>query len=884
MSQQLIAKPQGIISEPNKVGQFPPGAFARATNCAIRSFGAVEQVPKWSSLYSLGLPGFGVAGGAYALSDGPLTVILWQAFAPPSVDWRLKYVWTNESTGVVSQGIIALSPWSDLVSNDMRTGMLLMRNRLIVTASDRSFAVDFVSDTSGALTAVEGPRYTGVMQPAIVDRNAATTADADGGILQANTHLTAGVALRSIHADGYELQSPLSMLGDYANLSTTLAQYQMQWQISYRAAGGVGSPYKPKLDVYRSRSQSTGYDAINNKYLPIACGSNLFLSKTVDVSPGSTGTTIGDTTPEKALGEALLTNTVKDGATAIPLPPMPAKTCAVFKGHAFFANRIDPATVTILSPYFWGSIPSSAPVGIAFYGVGERVYLAATATNANPTVTGLANTNGVVAGQNLFYYRTDTGALVMTGRVLSTTGTTITSNTNSSYSGSVTVVAEDVIEINGTRYGVGTSATDLVSNITIVGTLNPDADFYATALEPQSAIATASVYPSFSPTGGLVMRMRTSANITLRATNGTNYSPKLPDITATVLTIDPTQQPNGYAWSENNEPENCPPSNFEFAGKGSIYRIISTRDCLWFFCSDGLFRLSGNGGAVGQGYDWVLDPVDPTLVIMNPQSACVHREYVYAYTNRGFVSISSEGQVREISDGRINPSSQSTSGKLPNRSWTRIQTNGANDATVWLEADRANDDVWIRTGLWESNPKQIWVYNTKTDTFCTLIPTLFSPREIPTLGVYSAASQQMYTIFSGRDQIYIPTNSSNNLEEAALIFQPMFGNGSAAPHTVKHWQDIQVSFKTPQPSNSCVITLRGTSAFGSQTSRFLPSATGQPNNEAARVSFVLTRNFPAMSNMCSFTLFIGEHSSDSPVTLEALSVNYVDFTTDRWQR
>ena len=37
MSQQLVAKPQGIISEPNKVGQFPPGAFAFASNCAIRS-------------------------------------------------------------------------------------------------------------------------------------------------------------------------------------------------------------------------------------------------------------------------------------------------------------------------------------------------------------------------------------------------------------------------------------------------------------------------------------------------------------------------------------------------------------------------------------------------------------------------------------------------------------------------------------------------------------------------------------------------------------------------------------------------------------------------------------------------------------------------------
>jgi hypothetical protein len=393
-----------------------------------------------------------------------------------------------------------------------------------------------------------------------------------------------------------------------------------------------------------------------------------------------------------------------------------------------------------------------------------------------------------------------------------------------------------------------------------------------------------SAYPSFTPTGGLRIRMRTNANITLRATNGGNFSPILPDIASTVLTIKPTPQPNGYAWSENNEPENCPPSNYEFAGQGDIHRVIATRDCLWFFCSDGLFRLSGAGGSVGEGYDWVLDPVDPTLVIMNPQAACVHREYVYAYTNRGFVSISSEGQVRELSDGRINPSSASTTGKLPNRTWTQIASNGTNDATVWLEADQSNDDVWIRTGAWETNAKQIWVYNTKTDTFCIRIPTLYSPREIPTAGVYHPKLQEMWTVFSGRQNIHVPSNVSNELEEAAIVFQPIFGSGATAPHTVKHWQDIQFSFKTPQPSSTCTITLRGTGASGVQTARVLPQVTGSPNGESARLSFVVSRNFPAMSNVFAFSLFIGAHSSDSPVTLEAFSVNYINFTTDRARR
>lgn len=880
MSKQMSVKPQGILSEPNKVGQFPIGAFQEAQNVAIRSFGLVEQVEQWSTSTSLGTV---ASGGVYALSTRKLTVFLTES---TSDIWELRYFWRQESTGTVSTGLI--SGLSSLyIDSDCRTGMLLMRNRLIITSAAFCTVFDFIeNEITGALDAVVGPRVAGVYQPLIWDRQVGLTAEADGGVLGPNKHMTATVVQRMVFADGYELQSAPAMLTDYANLSSTQTQIPNSWSI--RSSLTISSvQIKNPLDVYRTREQSVGYDSINNKYLPIATGSSFYMSKSAERT--GTFTTVVDGTLASALGEALVTNVAVSGATAIPRAPVSAKTCAEFRGHAFYANRLDPPSFTLLNPYFWGIIQQTAPTAIATYGIGIRRFTSCTATNGSPTVTGLVHTTGVVPGQWLTFTRTDNGATVGFGTVVSKTATTVTSTVNSSYSGSVTVLAEDVIELFSTSFPCGASATAFTNNV-ISGGVYDRLEITAVALERQDSIPGAGVYPGFAPTGGLSFRMRANGfPLEFRATNGANYAPNLPEITGTKLTIESTPQPNGYAWSENNEPENCPTSNYAFAGTGEIYKIIATRDCLWFFCSDGLFRLSGNGGSVGDGYDWALDPVDPNLRIHNPNCAVVHREYVYAYTNRGLVSISSEGIVRELSDGRLNPTSDNVSPKLKNEGWLVVDANAGADGTVaWMTVDVDNDEVWLRTPLSGDNPKRIWVYNTKTDTFCTRIPTLYNPREVPTFGIYSQTSNVIQTVFAGRSTIHLPTNGSfgsRNYEEAAFSPQPMYGTGQNSPHTLKHWQDIQFSFRTPQKVSGATVTLRGVGAVSTQVSRTIPQVTASPNQEDARVGFTIARNFPATSNAFTYFCFISATTAaGGPIALEATSVNYIDFTDQRGQR
>lgn len=885
-----MVKPQGILTEPNKVGQYPAGALAGGANMAIRSFGLVEQVNRWTNPY-LSLPST-VVGGMYGLTDGPLMVLVGEYSFKTS--WRINFYYQTGPSAVSTATILLGSPYIDYITADERTGMLLMRNRLIITGTGRSFAFDIYYSAGSGLT-VKGPRNCGGYQPGIQDRNFGTTAEANGGVLAPNKHMSASVLSKQIHPDGYELSSPPSIPYDFANLSTTNAQIPSIWTVGSTVTisttvGGVA--YKNKIDLYRTRGQSTGYDSVGNNYIPVSTGSSFYAVTSVE-RQGST-TFFSEGVMDNALGEALVTNVSVSGASALPLPPVPSKTCARFRGHAFYANRLDPATITLLNPYFWGFMPAGAatPSAIRAFGIGTRA-TTGTGTSGSPTITAITSpqATGMKAGQNIVVKRTDTLATVLTGIVVSSTTTSVTADTNCSYSGAVNVETEDILEINGVRYPVKLSAQSFAYSLNLAG-LNEVLDITAPGLEPQSSTAATGtgVYPGFVPTGGFTIRMRTNADISIRATNGGIWSPTLPAIefAEAALVIKGTPQKNGYAWSENNEPENCPPSNYAFAGGGEIYKIIPTRDCLWFFCSDGLFRLSGNGGSVGDGYDWVLDPVDPSLIICNPNCCTVLREYIYAYTNRGLVRISSEGAVSELSDGRINPVDQGngvTKVFLPNQTWTEVVDNGLN-YSPWMVTDVVTDEVWLtHKNASDAKPKT-WAYNVKTDSFTIRQPTTTPSAKVATFAIGFEFLRTVWGVFSGESVIAIAEQPTEFTEPMTLIFQPLYGAGAAAVHTQKHWQTCQLSFRTPQ-SRSRLVTLSSAVSAGSRVVQGVADDGVNPVPETVRVGYTIPRNFPAMSNACSLKISVDPNGADDPngpVALEAVSLEYIEFTGQRVKR
>jgi len=908
MSKQIIAKPQGIITEPNKVGQFAAGtstisssfaagAFATGANFAIRSFGTVEQVAKFQE--ELTMPGVTV-GGAYYATDGDDVALLVELTTRGT--WYAILFHRDVSGSASSITRQVTSPWNGYVTADGNTGLLLMRNRLIVTAPIRSFVIDFYPDQGFSPTgSASGPRNTGLPQIYFINRTSQTETTANiGGVMPPNTHISAVPQLRSAsQIEDYELLSPPPVPYDFANTSTTQTQTSSSWTIgtplhvNNRPADSVDIIY---VDVYRTREQSTGYDSVNNKYAPIATGSSFYKSGS---SPVFSGTPlISDDTQNEALGESLLTNTSASGAAALPIPPVPSKTCAPFKGYGFYANRFDPATLVLQNPYYWGTITQSSTFSARLNGVGVRLYSGGSATSGSANVSAPGGDyTGFKIGQDFIVRRADTNAVVLNGTITGTNSGAgpITASTTSSYTGSVNLEAYDELLVNGVRVRADFSPQLFAANLSAA--FGDKLDVFASGIEPQKTYdssSTVGVYPSYVPSGGITIRLRTNDTLDVKATNGGSYIPQLTEYNngQTVYgVVYGKQQSNAVAWSELNEPESCPPGNYVFVGKGTIFKMVPTRDCLWIFCSDGLYRLSGTGGSAADGYDWVIDPVDTGLILAGQNCAVAHREYVYAYTNRGFVSISSEGTVRPLSDGRINPSIK-TWPRLSNSTWSQISDNaidGGGDS-LWVAVDAAFDDILIRfrDGGLTLGYAAIWVYNVKTDAWSFRQPSLYGDSSTPTLGFYSGANQTIFGIYAGRNKVVRttprPDIDPGNYEAMTFTSQPIYGGKPDGAHTQKHWQDVEITFRSPQTNSGSSITIGA--PFGNvQQSRTIPTTpngAGQSIADAVAVGFTVARNHPAMASSFTFEVTVDSPpSGGQPFAIEAISVNYIDFSDER---
>jgi hypothetical protein len=166
----------------------------------------------------------------------------------------------------------------------------------------------------------------------------------------------------------------------------------------------------------------------------------------------------------------------------------------------------------------------------------------------------------------------------------------------------------------------------------------------------------------------------TTDNISIRATNGQNYSPQVPAIgAADTLTGSIDARTNRLHWSENQQPEAVPQPNFMFVGDGQIYRIIPTRDALFVFASDGIYRVSGEAEI------WRVDPFDKSTILAHRNAIDVHDQDIYAYTNSGLVLVN-DGGVQRLTQNVIG---DQLPGAVFEDSWEKM-----------LAIDQMHRDVW----------------------------------------------------------------------------------------------------------------------------------------------------------------------------------------------
>jgi hypothetical protein len=337
------------------------------------------------------------------------------------------------------------------------------------------------------------------------------------------------------------------------------------------------------------------------------------------------------------------------------------------------------------------------------------------------------------------------------------------------------------------------------------------------------------------------------ASFTIAASNPQNYIPTLPATTATALTVSTKQVANGIAWSEQGQPEAVPPLNTLPVGSGTIYGMYPTRDALWIFASDGLWRLSGTGGSAGRGFDWAVDLMDSTLSLAGPHAACVLRDTVYAYTNRGLVSISPKGIV-EHSQGRLND-------RLPGPPFNA-------DTSIQIAADETNDEIWLTVTA--NSAAGYYIYNTLTDAWTTSAGNGF-----PNVITYARFLQSVVT--QNASEADSPS-AGNNYEAFVVDYQPI-SNGD--PMTMKQWIDETWVLDPGSASTTFYIP-----RWNGSDSTIVRAPVGQ--NQDTRLSFSIPRNSPA----CANTLAPGVKytPSSNPIGLFGVALRAVTMTNQRKAR
>jgi hypothetical protein len=426
----------------------------------------------------------------------------------------------------------------------------------------------------------------------------------------------------------------------------------------------------------------------------------------------STGSLIyNDIIADASLGEALYTNDDQEGIAQANDPAPRIHDLALFRSSVFGAD-IDGRKSVILT---WQYDPVAVTANATK--IGLRV--ASCTTNSNTSLTAISDTTGWTVGSLI------SGTNIPNGTTITVVGaTTATISQAATATGASTVGVSDVIQFDGDTFDIGSSPQALVTGInfgTLFGgsfyslsgtastnyraTLLTDIDSGNSTTTRTASVLIEAVDPSYSTALGV------------NCTKPTMVSPALTAIATAhsvdAAYVDSNDIPNGLIYSKADQPEAFPGSaagNIIRVGSAShrIDRILATRDALWIFKRDGIFRLTGAGAESG----WRVDPFDMTHFLVATDSAVVMDDAIYAWTNRGVVKISDTGiqQISALAIGNLLAPLERSYMNAPINAYASTTIN-----TGWGVANLKDDEYWLSvTVTGEVSERFVYVYNTKT--------------------------------------------------------------------------------------------------------------------------------------------------------------------------
>lgn len=825
---ETIVRPLGLITSPNKYGAYPTGALSRADNCVMRDPGVLSSLQAeqlWAvvggpsdvrRLYSTGSQVLAINGTQiyWTTGAGATLALLEDVNAVPAIRYGL--------TG----GIVPL----------------LFRGRTLVNTERGWLVADYVNPT----TATERTfRWAGLPQPllsSILLANAGT-----GLALQDNDVVTYAATIEREDADGYRLisePSPLQRVKCPAGSGPTSIALIVSFGEA-AAPGRSGVHAGDVIKLWRSAPVTSVGLGSNTE-----SGVTLYLAKSytlvaADITAQLTPTIVDDADPD-SLTQELYTNPGQESLQSVRRRPPIARTVATLDGFTFYGNVTTPPQWVARVPSGLGLLDLGTAANRA-RGIGVRSISSGTFAAGSANITGVSAAQyvGLAVGQTLGGNANATGKTI-TG--LPGGGIVTMSAVSPGAGAAVGLYSTDVVTLNLSSWEI----PDLQGFIENVGASSVFWSFLTAqtvAYRETPSVFTPSILQLVYNQGWALEPSRSIStgsptSFSLRATNGANYDPPIPEFTSAVTNVDQETTKNLVYWSWNQQPESVAPGNFLPIGNGEIIASAATRDAIYYFCTDGLYRLSGYGTrSSGIGAQWRVDLIDRTLVIADPHAYCVLRDIVYAYTSRGLVEISGAAPPNELTTSIL-------SDVLPGHRWT----SGSAVGRYFLSADEDSNEVWLSVA--GNLGTEVYIFNADQRAFtqCTLL-------DDATASVFIDANRTVGFVTSGLGiRIGYFDATASTYATATVDLQPVYAGD---PLAAKQWIDMTLICALENAGAGVTPRFNGTAL--AVTGTLVPRASD------ARFNFGVPRSAPAIGA----TLAPGfEAAASTFIKLRGLSLRF----------
>ena len=659
MEQEPPIAPAGLFTDPLS-SKAPPGALRVAENVVIRRDGIIEPRPGFK------IDKVSTAAYERAIPFNDNLVCCTQT----------DTAWYSSGGSILTEASAALAP----IAENFRGAEA--RKNLYLPYADGVRRLSSVASVNTAYKA-----------GGVIPGQIRITSDAVGTAVATTCVVRHRVVIKRTDASGNDWRGvPSNSTVYYNDAAGGRNPYVTYYFSGSEVAGDV-------IEIYRSANYPTG--TIPDEEL------GLVLQYTITAADLIAGfISLLDSNGPTDLGAFIYTAPSQEGAIQENNRPPKCTDMCVYKGSMFYANTEGPQRVTLEIK----EAPDNDQTGEAT-GVGRRISTGDT-TNASDQMLNVAPTTGLAIGQLIT--GTDIPSATYIAAISGTT-ITMTKASTGTHVGFTFVFFDTIIIGTTTSYSIYPYYYGLIDELAYRINSTSGSSHIARSLQTtyyQSTVAGLFLFNGMK--GNLVLESRAlgASKWYIWGTHGEAYFPVLTGptgyagglftgiTTANGIGSVSDDRANGLLWSKNNQPEHVPEINYAAVGseKHDGLRVIATRDSMFIFKKDGIWRLTGAGAESG----WRIDEFDLSTVLIRPDAAVEMNNTIYAWTNKGFVGITDAG-ITLISSTAIGTD-------LRQREYT-VHASSSTFWRVYCAKNPKDNEVILSTG-WHA--AKVHVFNTKT--------------------------------------------------------------------------------------------------------------------------------------------------------------------------